>query len=351
MGAIPIQDARGLFTQALIDAYKETPKPTAFLRSFFPTKESATKNVGIAVKRGSEKVAVDVIRGGDGNRNTFGKSTQKLIEPPMYNEYFDLTELDIYDRLWNAQGEIDAALVGEGVAEANENLMELVAKIERAYELQCAQVLETGIVTLKSGANIDFKRKPGSKVAKSGGTYWTTGTVNPFTDLEAGANFIRKEGKAQGSIINLLMGSEALNAFLENDIVKARADIRNFQLDSVAPGVKNSVGGLPYAEVWAGSYKFRIWTYPEFYEDRNNANALTAYLNPKKVVFLPEMPRFKLGFGLVPQLPENGNVQKGAYAFFENRDTFKVKHEISVRSAGIAVPVAVDQIYTLQPIA
>ena len=42
MAQISTQDARGVFTQALIAVYKERTAPTAFLRSFFTTKEVST---------------------------------------------------------------------------------------------------------------------------------------------------------------------------------------------------------------------------------------------------------------------------------------------------------------------
>ena len=43
----------------------------SFLRSFFPVKTTASKYVSIEVQRGTEYAAVDVLRGTDGNRNTF----------------------------------------------------------------------------------------------------------------------------------------------------------------------------------------------------------------------------------------------------------------------------------------
>jgi hypothetical protein len=66
---ISVTDARGLFTKMLIDVYQERIKPTAFLRSFFPSETSPTKEVAIEVERGFEKIAVDVFRGTEGNRN------------------------------------------------------------------------------------------------------------------------------------------------------------------------------------------------------------------------------------------------------------------------------------------
>ena len=348
MGYIATTDARGLFTKTVVDIFKETVTPTGFLRSFFTVKESTSKNLSIAVRRGTEKVAVDVERGTEGNRNTWSKSTEKIFAPPYYREWFDITELDLYDRLFGDEN-IEAGVFTEFLAEVSEKLVALREKIERAYEVQCSQVLETGIVQLNAGININFKRKAESLVNNSG-TPWTTGSTDPYAQMEAGCNFLRQVGKVQGGVVNAILGSSALTAFLNNTTVKGRADVRNFFIDMVRAPQRNSVGAALHGEVSCGSYNVRLWTYPEFYD--NAAGVSTPYINPKKVIMLPEDPRFTLGFAAVPQLPtKNGGVRKGAFLVGDYVDERNDKHIFDIKSAGVAIPVAVDQIYTMQVVA
>lgn len=348
MANIASSDARALFTKMLVDVYKERTAPTSFLRSFFTVKEEVTKELSIEVQRGTEKIAVDVERGTEGNRNKFSRSTEKIFVPPYYREYFDATELSLYDRLFGST-EIDDGIFTAFLEQVAEKLRLLQDKIERAYEVQCSQVLETGIVTLNAGINIDFKRKAASLVDNSGSP-WTTGTNSPYDDLEEGGNFLRQTGKISGGVINAIMGSSAFSAFLNNTIVKDRADVRNFFLDMVRGPQRNSVGAALHGEVSAGSYNFRIWTYPEFYD--NSSGVSTPYINAKKVILLPEAPRFVLGFAAVPQLATvNGGVKKGAYIVGDYIDERNHKHIFDIRSAGVAIPVAVDQIYTMQVVA
>lgn len=349
MGSISTADARGLYTKMLIDVYKERTAPTSFLRSFFPVKESATKYLSIEVQRGSEKIAVDVLRGTEGNRNTFSKSTEKLIQPPLYREYFDVTEIDLYERLFG-DSNIDGAVFSQFLDSVAEKLRMLQDKIERAYELQCSQVLETGVVLLNSDTSIDFQRKLGSLVANGAGNTWATGTVDPTETLKDGCTFLRQKGKAGGSMFNAIVGSTALNHMLNNTIMKARADIRNYSLDAVAAPQKQSVGGTLHGIVTAGSYNVALWSYPEYYD--NASNVSTPYINPKKVIILPENPKFTLGFGAVPQLVgDGGSVKKGAYIIGEYKDEREASHIMDIQSAGIAIPTAVDQIYTVQTVA
>jgi hypothetical protein len=344
MGQIATSDARALFTKMLVAVYKERKTPTAFLRSFFRVVENSTKELSIEVQRGTEKIAVDVERGTEGNRNNFSKSTEKIFVPPYYREYFDATELDLYDRLFGST-EIDNGVFNQFMESVADKLRSLQEKIERSYELQCSQVLMTGIVTLNAGVNIDFKRKAGSLVAL-GGTPWDNDANNPITEMETGANWMRQNGKTEGVIFNVIMGSSALGAFLNNAKVKARADIRNFTLDVVAAPQRNAVGASYHGRVTIGSYMADIWTYPEFYDTAGGVS--TPYIDAKKIVMLPQVPNFVLGFAAVPQLidEKNPTVKKGAYIIGDYKDERNHKHVFDIRSAGVAIPVAVDQIYT-----
>ncbi len=346
-------DARGIFTTMLADRYRELAAlvPTSFLQSFFPAVEYSTLKISIEVERGFEKVAVDVERGSEGNRNDFSKSTEKQFIPPYFREWFDKTDLDLYDRLFGGST-IDMGIFQQLLEDVAEKTVILQKKILRAYELQCAQVLETGIVTLNEGTNIDFKRKAASKVdVDAAGDYWTVSTANPYNDLEDGGNFLRQVGKSQGGVINAIYGSEAWRAFEANDEVQARSDIRNFSMDSLRMPQRNSVGATLLGVSAAGSFEIRHWVYNEYYDDASNTS--TPYLNPKKVILLPENPRFKMAFAAVPQLidEENPTPKKGAFVLDDYKDKKKATHEYHVKSAGVPIPTAVDQIYTMQVVA
>jgi len=348
MATIATSDARALFTKMLIAVYKERKTPMSFLRSFFRIVEKSTKELSIEVRRGTEKIAVDVERGTEGNRNQFSRSTEKIFVPPYYREYFDATELDLYDRLFGST-EIDASVFSEFMESVAEKLLILQETIERAYELQCAQVLMTGIVSLQKGINIDFKRKAASLVDGTA-TAWT-GAVNPFDHMEAGANFIRQSGKAAGVVFNVIMGSLAIAAFKDNAKVKERQNLYNYAPDLLLPAQRNAVGGSYHGQVEIGAYRANVWSYPEFYD--NDAGVSTPYIDPKKIVMLPENPNFVLGFAAVPQLVDEKNptVKKGAFVIGDYKDERNHKHIHDIRSAGVAIPVAVDQIYTRQVIA
>jgi hypothetical protein len=350
--AITASDYRARFTKALIDVYQERIRPTSFLRQFFPAVTEPTRLISIEVERMGEKVAVDVVRGTEGNRNRFSKSTEKIFEPPIYREYFDVTEEDLYDRVLGSQGNANAPLFAALLNRVSDRLGLLQDKIERAIELQCSQVLIDGIITTKYQDNIDFKRRAESIVdLTSSGGYWATNN-DLFVQLEAGCDFMRQYGKSGDGIFNVILGATAFQHMLNNTKFQARQDLVSMSLDSVIQPVRGATGAVFHGTLSVGSYKLQIWTYPQFYEDPNNSNTLTPYIDNKKGVIIPVMPRFKTAFAAVPQLVgEPGQLPtQGQYVIGEFIDTRKATHEFDIQSAPLAIPIAVDQMYTFKAV-
>jgi hypothetical protein len=299
------------------------------------------------VQRGTEKIAVDVLRGTEGNRNDFGISTQKVFDPPFFKEYFDMTQLDLYNVLVG-QTDISTVQYGEMLAQVSEKLGLLQDKIQRKEEVMCSQALTTGVVTLNSGENIDYKRKAGSLVDSSG-NYFANNSNNPFSIFETAGNFLRQTGKAQGGTFNAILGSTALRDLLANTIFTTRQNLFNMALDAVRPPQRDSVGATLHGVITAGSYKIQLWAYPEFYDDANGTS--TPYMDPKKVIVLPEAPKFIYAYAAVPQLITAPGAQSvGAYTVKEFMDERKATHDIEISSAGVPIPVAIDQIYTFKAV-
>lgn len=343
---ISVVDARNLLTKKIVSIYSESTQVFSFGRSFFKTDVSLSKNVSIEVERGGEFVAVDVLRNTDGNYNKISRSTEKIIEPAYYSEYISANESDLYDVAIASGGSAPAiAQLSQYIAK---KVIKLRDKIERAYERQAWQVLESGVVTLQSTNSIDFKRKSGSLVDIGGANYWNQTGSNPLTDLANGALFLRTVGKSQGAVVNCVMGSSALDLFINNDTVKEFGDLRNYSIAQVRMEQRNSLGASLYGAVTAGSWNVLIWTYPEYYDENVNGTIESKpYVPADKFIMIPEAPNFTMAFGAVPQLIENGSVpQTSAYLLREFLDDRRKAHEYYVESAGIAIPVAVDQIYT-----
>jgi len=358
MASIPASQARAQFTSDCIAVFMDGLPPTSFLRSFFPSEQAFVRYLSIQVERNYESVAVDVMRGTEGNRNNFSLSTEKVIDPPYYKEWFDLTSIDLYDRLFGSTA-IDAGVYSQVVANVARRMVKLREKIERAYEIQCASVLQTGIVTLTNATTINYGRTAASLVANVAGNTWITGTTNPFDNMEDGCTFLREVGKCGGDTFNAIIGKQAMRDLRANDIFKARVNQNlNNNIDQVNAPQRQALGNTYHGTLSCGSYKVNLFTYAQSYD---LAGVATPYWDSKKVTILPETPNFKLGFAAVPQLlkvgsgmPEDSELMPlnaQAYVPFESVDNDNETHKLGLKSAGIAIPVAVDQMYTVQVVA
>jgi len=366
MGLIPANQARGLFTQSLVDVYKQIPPTSNFLEMFFPKKTSSSRYIYWSVRRQGEPKAVDVIRGTDGNRNTFSISTDKIVDPPYFREYFDVTQTDLYYRAWDS-ALIDESKMADWMNWVLEQTQSLHDKIKRSYEYQRAQVLTTGIITYADGTTVDYKRNAASKIAYSSGIDWaaTTGspavsTVNPFAAMAGGAQYLRTYGKAMGGNFIIIMGDNVKAAFDTNTFVLERQRTFNMKLDDLTPPFREANGSAYHGRISIGDYTGDIFTYPQFYDTSTpaNPNTSTPYIDPNALIMIPMNPRFITGYAAVPFLPKSNEsgfdlampaIQAGEYAIGNYMDSKKIAWEVDIRSAGIALPTAVDMIWTSHP--
>ena len=362
-GTIPISEASPLYTAALKAKFWEPGdiRVNNFGRSFFPNELCAERYPIVEVMRGNEKIAVDVIRGTQGNRNQTSLFDQKAWDTFYYKEWFDATTLQCYYRAFGSDSfniSAGAELVNGIAAEQKKNK----DKIERAIELMCFNIFETGKITsLRDGSVVDFKRQAASMVNNNtnGAGLWTDALHDPFVDLKLGGDFLRQKGKANGYYINCIFGTTAWQAFRNNDVVKDRLKEFNNKRDLIMPAQMESTGAVYQGQIDCDSYMLMCWTYNEFYDDptytgTGQANMLS-YKNPNTVVMIPQNPMFRTFYGATPQLINPGantlSLVKGEYILSDYLDAKNKNHQFFVESAPLPIPITVDRIYTLTPVA
>jgi len=355
--SLPLQQTKAIFTKAYMQAFKEMIVVPSFFRSFFSTKTYATKTIGIEVQRGTEKISVDILRGLDGKRNTFSKSTEKEFVPPFHNENFDATSLDRYDVSFGANPTATPMTIGYLASDVAEKYMQLRNKIERAKELQCAQVLETGIVQLTNGVNIDYKRKATSLVDLTGaGGYWTTTTTDIEAQLVAAGDFIRQTGKNATKILNIAMSGASWISLKKSDYFKNTANFNQVSLFDINMPQADANGAVFNGQITAGSYIYNIWVNDEVYE--NASGTITRFMGASKAVVTPANgTRFELAHAGVPAIiADKKNAEfsqyiaqiKSEYYLNNYIDSKRKAHIFEIYSAPLAIPVTVDMIYTMK---
>lgn len=355
---IPIQQARNIYTQTFLGAWRESLPVTNFMRSFFETKLSPTKDISVEVMRGTRKIAADIVRGNEGNKNKFGLSSSKIYQPPYFAENFNNTDLMLYDQIFGTNNEAVApALLQNALSEIVSNFEQLKSKIERSYEKQAADVMQTGKVTSKSQDTIDYFAK--ATHIKTLSTKWDAQIPNILKSLSDQMNIMKIDGAA-ATEFNLICGDLALYALTNSAEYKS-----NFSLYQRAiteynfPRVEKTTGAVFINRLPIGPYIVNVWSYNDTYEDASGASV--PFLDPKKVIIVAESFKGFMSFAAVPRvLSDNGILQNANFAqtldmgaYFLNN---YVKQEVSshvfeIKSAGLAVPLTIDHFSCLTVLA
>jgi len=365
MGYIPAQNARAVFTTILANKFEDLVEAPSFLRSFAPDKVYSTKTIQLLARRGTEQIAVDVTRGTKGNQNQMSKFTTKEFLPLYYKENINVSAMNIYDIPFYSNGQFNSAQIEAIATQTATELNEVKKMIDRAIELQVAQMLETGIVTVNSGDSVDYKRKAEMKEVLTGADLWSATGVDIIKFFEDKGQLLRTVGKVSGgTTVNVIMGNLAWQAFRSNTDIN---DTQKFYESDVKKGTSkqffNSVGGAYRITLKLGVYDFNIWTYDEVY-DAPITGTSTRYFNSKMVVMIPESFKAEVSFGQVPMLPDFirknprssrvfsrlNNKMKG-FSLFDYVNEEDEIYTAGLKAAPLAQLISVDRLYTAQVLA
>jgi hypothetical protein len=285
--------------------YLEESEAPLFLSGFFrspPENFHTTEEVEFDVQRDSEQVAIvikDLSLPPNHNESTL--YTNKRLKPPIYDEEGAVTAFDMIQRQPGQSVNMSPNFLANATRQAFAIFRKLENKIRRSIELQAAQVLQTGQLTLidKGGVSVytlDFGPKGTHFVTP---TAWATdgSTGDPLADIESLGTVVRRDGKRVPN--RLLFGLGAYRRFLENAKVKARLLQVRGQLIEAAPAVRGQ-GATFQGWIWAGHYRFEMWTYDGFYSHPQTA-ALTPFLGDNKVVMIGD-GRLDLTYGAIPMI-------------------------------------------------
>jgi hypothetical protein len=292
--------------QRLIETYMDEAEAPGFLSGFFrspPENFHNSEKVGIDILRDDEEIAIvvqDLTVGSRANESTL--YVNKEFTPAIFDEEGTITAYNMIKRQPGVDPFKDPNFGANAVSEAFRIFRKLERKIRRSVELMCAQVLQTGALTMidSSGTSLyslDFLSKSTHKVTV--GTVWATdgSTGNPLKDVEDLADVVRQDGKREPT--KLVFGSSALQRFLANAKVQASLDKRVQNLGELAPAARGT-GAKYYGKIWIGAYMFEIWTYNATYK-HPQTGTITRYLDTDKMLMLSD-GRLDLTFGAIPMI-------------------------------------------------
>lgn len=353
---IQIQEHSALIAKKVVGKFVEDIEVKAGFSALFPPETSPTLYVSVEVERDSDLISVDVQRFTEGNKNKSTRSTEHIYEPPFHKEDYDFARDEIYMNTV-ALGATEIPNVNQAIAQnALKNVRKNKKKIQRAILKQQADVLQTGIVTLKNGDSIDFKRKAASIVDLGAAGYWTAGTADPVKNLTDAMTFLRNVGNSNGSTINVVMRPAALTAFLSNEKVLALAEVRRIdRINLGMPEFSEATGMAFQGQIATVDFVVNLWTYNEKYKNASGQDVY--YLSEKNVIVLPNDFQGKTCYGGLPYMRKASiggvetkvpGVMEADFLLRAYDDEKTISSTLELTSAPLAVPFTVDKIFTMQ---
>lgn len=236
-------------TRTMLEALEIIPVPRTFLLSTFfkETKEFESEKVDVDVVKGKRRVAVYVNPRGEGNvveRRGYRTYTYEppYLKPKMVTTAEDAMKRSVGETIYAGQ----KTPLQRAAEQLGRDLAELDAMITRREELQAAEALFEGKLTIKDSEGnplqeeIDFMRDPAHVVKLTGARKWDNADAKPFEDVRAWRKLTVKDAGASANIV--IMGSRATDVFLANQDVRKVLDIRNFAVGELKMQAAQDLG-------------------------------------------------------------------------------------------------------------
>lgn len=290
-------------TKTMLAAYFQDAMPVMHLAGLFRTPAQNfhdTEEVEIDIERSGEDIATVITDLSTGTHlNNFDGFTNKTFTPPIYHEQAGINAFELMGREVGQNPFESTSFNAKAILRAMRHFRKLEAKVRRAVELQAAQVLQTGTLTLKDAKGADsyvLDFKPKATHFPTAGTVWGQTGDSKVADLLALAEVIRSDGLSNPD--RLEFGEKAFAEFLRDEEVQTLLENRRMELGSVAPQTRGN-GGTYQGHIWLGSYRFEMWTYSGRYKDPQTG-ASTRYWKTGNVGMMDSSARLDLSFGSIP---------------------------------------------------
>ena len=337
---------------SIIRRNPDTKQIPSFLRSFFRVENTDSLNLLLGTKRGGRKVAVDTNIQTKSRMHKRQVGKLDIVQPPLYSYYTPLTLSDMYNgfsRLFFTDNLTvnDMSIVDDFGRVVANDLDEIADTIDMAKELQCAQLLSNGIVSLRNNDNIDFGRVGGSIVAAGSGKLWGASGAEYIKSITTGVDWIRSNAKNNSTSFHIIMGGDAFANFIGSTEVQGRQDMKNFQLDELFAGRPVPSGGTYWGTIsLANGVRANIWSYDAKYEleDGTEKN----FLDKDSVLMIPDQNQMVFNQSAVKYLP--GTTNTGRYRSMYTRDHMDNKEQVHfyfLEDRFLAVTQEINEVYTL----
>jgi len=360
MADFTLQEAMARYPMSVQKAVEIIPKVDQGFKNFFSEKVEGELGFKYDFTRNDRAVAIDVKRNEDGQTITLNENSTELYIPPMFKLRYNYSHLDVFKTLMNAtNGIVSGDIYRRWVEKTAKAMVIKEQMLQRAEELQRAQALLTGIVTMRNGDDITFHRDAASLVAYNASFGWDVQTNSPEIILKQLINFMISKGAVNSSQeFTVIMGDEAYSAFKHNTVRQGEGDIKDQQYMKLSTGAP--INNLtPQGSYAAGNFRCNLWGYSGAYK-HPVTGVETNYMDPKSIIVLPQSVPFEMVYCATSAWSGNGTgyekssipiAVKGKRNHYTEKDIKGRSMDYCVDSAFVASLREMDAVGTAQVVA
>ena len=275
-------------TAVLLAAYKQQKAPNTFLQNrYFPDGTTfTTAQVLVEYKDGNQKLAPFVspeVGGKVVRRDGYEANAYKpaFIAPKRALTIDNLTQKGFGEALYGELEPDERAL-----KITTDDMTEMDEMIVRRHEQMCAQVLQENALTMNHYGD-DNKLIETKKIEYFNGqndavydaaVKWDAADVDILSEVSAIAKILTQRGLPATDVI---MGSEAADAFLNNEKIQKLLDNRNYNIGVVDP-TENYPEAVFLGQINCKGRKMNFIQYDATYEGEDGKD--TPYIDPKTII-------------------------------------------------------------------
>lgn len=307
-------------SHAVVVAYK----PTLFFRKMCKTITHKTKSFILDISKKTRYLSPYLRDNEDGKVVARDGYESITFTPPKVGNSRPLTGNDLYVRQpGESIVDISAENANPDIVQSKllvADLLDLHEYVERREEQQIIEILTTGKIVTGVGADINSTIPSTNIFAAGNADKFDSAGSTPIQYLQkVGREKVSVNG---GSVIRkAVFGSDAYNAFLNNQSVKDFLDSRRIDLGSIEPREDQEFPGVIYQGRVGG---IEIYTYDDFYFDEVQKKNFE--MMPKdKVILMAGNARFEEHYGAVADgaLGTINKTQIYAWEWVQNKTRYR----------------------------
>lgn len=276
-------------TAVLLAAYKEIKKPTTFLKSrYFPDGVNfATDEVLVEYKDGNQKLAPFVAPEVGGKVVKRDGYEARAFKPAFIAPKRVLTADVLKQKGFGEALYSDMTPAERALAITADDMKEMEEMIVRREEEMSAQVLQNNALSMKHYTdnndlleikNIAFFTESANPAIYTPSVNWTEAGADILADCAAMALSLKKRGLAATDV---LLGSGAADAVLNNEKILKLLDIKNYNIGSIDP-TEGFDEAIFLGTLNCKGHKLNFIQYTGTYETEEGE--VKDYIDPKAVI-------------------------------------------------------------------